>query len=744
MAGVQVRWLILALAAGCASEDISDDIRLPPVKAEIVFPVDVRIASATTSTIPIPPLAIDPIELTNAAEDVAYTATITASGGRPPYIFALTQGRLPIGLALTGTIGAAVIDGISNELGLQTFELTVTDVRGQRASRVFELGVVRIGGPLEILTATIAPRAECSGRRDVILAAGGAGAGYVWSTIDVLPPGLILDPEGTPATTLHGRATAAGSYSIQIRVEDFTGASAERTIPLVVDPAVQRHALLVGDLAIAGEPRYFLADVCGDTPSLLMQLERGGFSGGSIAPAAKFSPDGALIAHVGDGMTANVSELFLTALADPSMSRRISFPQAGAGVRDIFWSPDSRLVVYLADQNTPGVEEIFVVDVSGATPTFPVQVNAPLAGNSDVTHLSWSPDSRGLIYRADPTDEAYELFYVDLSVPTLPDPAVRLHDPLAVPQNCDPKVEWSDIRNAAIFRCDAANAGVFELWYVRFTNGVPGAPARANDTLVQNGDVQQDAFAFSSDGNAVLYLADQNTDEVVELYLAITIGGPIAPGVRAMAPLAANQDVTDLRSDPTRPRLLIRSDLTADDQYELFQLSVGAVFPFVPERVNAPVTAPGGDVALFDFSSDGDRAAFSGTLEVIDRDDLWVADISGTIPGAAVRATPANSGSIASFRFAPDSRRIALLTEMDLAVYDLGASSFQIVGSSVLDFDWRASSDGLFFRSESATAVVEGFSMDLSGLIAEPPVRLHSMLGVDQDLDALSLQGGPP
>lgn len=56
---------------------------------------------------------------------VAYTHTLTASGGTPPYTFAITGGSLPPGLSLHAATG--VIDGTPTTAGVYPFQVTVTD-----------------------------------------------------------------------------------------------------------------------------------------------------------------------------------------------------------------------------------------------------------------------------------------------------------------------------------------------------------------------------------------------------------------------------------------------------------------------------------------------------------------------------------------------------------------------------------------------------------------------------------------
>ena len=62
--------------------------------------------------------------LPNATLGVAYTQTLTASGGLAPYTYTLTSGALPAGLTLSST---GVISGTPTAVGASSFTVTATD-----------------------------------------------------------------------------------------------------------------------------------------------------------------------------------------------------------------------------------------------------------------------------------------------------------------------------------------------------------------------------------------------------------------------------------------------------------------------------------------------------------------------------------------------------------------------------------------------------------------------------------------
>lgn len=89
---------------------------------------------------PISPLTLSG-SLPNATLGVAYTQTLTASGGIGPYTYAVTAGSLPAGLTLSSS---GVISGTPTAVGASSFTVTATDSEGtpQTASLPLVLLVV--------------------------------------------------------------------------------------------------------------------------------------------------------------------------------------------------------------------------------------------------------------------------------------------------------------------------------------------------------------------------------------------------------------------------------------------------------------------------------------------------------------------------------------------------------------------------------------------------------------------------
>ncbi len=165
----------------------------------------------------VPPLQITSTSpLPAGLQPQAYAFTCAASGGFPPYAWAQTGGALPAGLILNAANG--VLSGTPATSGQFTFEIRVTDARGNRVTRAFTLNIAS--------AVTITTRSAPDGRvgqpyRQIFAAAGGA-LPYAWRlTGGIPPPGLTF----TEAGVLAGTPTGAGPYILTIQVRDAQGAT---------------------------------------------------------------------------------------------------------------------------------------------------------------------------------------------------------------------------------------------------------------------------------------------------------------------------------------------------------------------------------------------------------------------------------------------------------------------------------------------------------------------------------------
>ncbi|MEZ2347772.1 beta strand repeat-containing protein [Terriglobus sp. RCC_193] len=106
-------------------------------------------ANIAVTVRPMTPLSLTGA-LPNATLGVAYTQTLHATGGLPPYTYAVTAGSLPAGLSLSG---AGVVSGTPTAVGASSFTVTATDSQStpQTASLALTMQVVYPTTPYDAL-----------------------------------------------------------------------------------------------------------------------------------------------------------------------------------------------------------------------------------------------------------------------------------------------------------------------------------------------------------------------------------------------------------------------------------------------------------------------------------------------------------------------------------------------------------------------------------------------------------------
>jgi len=86
------------------------------------------------------PLRLLPNNLPNGLQYEAYSQTLTASRGTPPYFWSQT-GTLPTGLTFTPSVSTADISGIPTQAGTFAFTVTLTDSAGGSVPRNYSITI---------------------------------------------------------------------------------------------------------------------------------------------------------------------------------------------------------------------------------------------------------------------------------------------------------------------------------------------------------------------------------------------------------------------------------------------------------------------------------------------------------------------------------------------------------------------------------------------------------------------------
>jgi hypothetical protein len=226
-----------------------------------------------TLVIEVAAFQIDTSQLPTGKANVDYRATVTASGGTPPYRFTLVSGSVP-GLTLSSD---GVLGGRPTQVGSFALRIQATDsaTTPQTAQREFTL-VVEVA-PLQI-EATQLPAGKGNSEYRATVTATGGTPPYRFTLVSGSVPGLTLSTDGV----LSGRPAEAGSFTLRIQVTDSssTPQTAQRDFTLSVaapDLAVASPAELASAMVGAAYSASFTAS--GGTPPYRWDLESGEIAG---------------------------------------------------------------------------------------------------------------------------------------------------------------------------------------------------------------------------------------------------------------------------------------------------------------------------------------------------------------------------------------------------------------------------------------------------------------------------------
>ncbi len=244
---------------------------------------------AYTLTIAAPTIALSPASpLTSGFEGVAYSDTITATGGTSTYTFAVTSGALPAGLSLSSS---GALSGTPTASGTFNFTVTATDsttagdggpFTGNRAY------ALTIDAAPSITTASPLTGGTFGASYSATIAATGGTTPYTF-TVDSgsLPGGLTLATDGT----LSGTPTAAGTFNFAVRVTGADGATSTAAFALTIaSPTITVSPGLLPDSTVGasysqtisasgGTSSYGFAVTAGTLPTGLSLTSGGALSG---------------------------------------------------------------------------------------------------------------------------------------------------------------------------------------------------------------------------------------------------------------------------------------------------------------------------------------------------------------------------------------------------------------------------------------------------------------------------------
>jgi trimeric autotransporter adhesin len=202
-----------------------------------------------------------PCPLPNATAGTAYSVTITASGGIPPYNWALAPGSsLPPGLALASGTPSATISGTPQQSGTSTFSLQLTDaeVPPVTASAEFSLTISPPPNPTPSVT-SLSPSSATAGDPAFTLTVNGSsfvsGATVEWNGSARVTT-FVSSTQLTAAIPATDIATA-GTVQVTV-VNPSPGGGTSNMIAFTVNNPVPAISSLSPSSAIANSAAFTL------------------------------------------------------------------------------------------------------------------------------------------------------------------------------------------------------------------------------------------------------------------------------------------------------------------------------------------------------------------------------------------------------------------------------------------------------------------------------------------------------
>ena len=328
----------------------------------------------------------------------------------------------------------------------------------------------------------------------------------------------------------------------------------------------------------------FSIPVDGSAPAVRLNLP---LSGERDVTAYAITPDGARVVYLADQTLDERYELWSVPVAG-GRPDRVSGPLASTGdVTGFRLTANGAWAVFRADPESDGRFELFRAPAAGRRPPALgpngfhiddlVRLTPLVDGQSIETDFVIGPDDGNVFFRADAAaDGVIEVFRAPL------DGSGSL-----VKLSADP-VTGGDVSSFTlapdgshvVYMADARTDGVIEIFGVPALGGV----AFAYDTIPSFGDVI--SFQIAPDSGHVGWLVDRNVNAVNELFLAPLDGSQ--PAVAVNAPLATGRKVEGDYVLLTGGRALYRADQEANDVVELF---LGSLPEGRTTRVHAPSRA---------------------------------------------------------------------------------------------------------------------------------------------------------
>jgi len=275
-----------------------------------------------------------------------------------------------------------------------------------------------------------------------------------------------------------------------------------------------------------------------------------------------WAPNSSRLAYIADQDRTAIFELF-TSTPDGADNKntKVSGSMGNDGDVDEFaWAPDNRQIAYLADQLKDIGVELYTTFPDGSS--FKKDSHGLIDG-SNVTGLEWAPNSLRIAFIANKIVSRFALYTTSRADSTnVLVSSAKLDDSEVT------SFDWAPDSSRIAYIADDISSNVLEL----FTTlpGVPLRNERISGDLVRGGDVLE--FEWAPDSSRVAYTADQDEDDVAELYTSTPDSTPPDGIVNDIVSgeMVPGGDVQDFKWASDSSGVGYRADQDIDNVIELF------------------------------------------------------------------------------------------------------------------------------------------------------------------------------
>lgn len=325
-------------------------------------------------------------------------------------------------------------------------------------------------------------------------------------------------------------------------------------------------------------------------------------------------------------------------------------PDGGGGEGGGFAGPEA--IVYRA--NTTGLTTFELFLAGSGT-----KLNPPLGSTQTVQAFALTPDKSNVVYIADQdTPGVFEIFRVSLSNPGF---AIKLNPTGATGISSNKDVLTFKIipdGSGVVYLADQDTDGVIELYLVRFAS--PGETTKLNATLTANRNVLD--FDVTANSAIVVYRADQDIDEVSELYQK-TIGSTVVPA-KLHTDYIAGRSVTSFKLLPDSSGVIYLADEDTDEIFEIFHATFGIAGG---HRVNTAFTLLGSDVLDFVISPDSSSVVYRADQDTDGVNELYLVALAALTNSVKLNGSLTINGDVDShYVITANSSSVVYVADQDV------------------------------------------------------------------------------